>query len=584
MVKALIELDDETNQSLNVIKAKHGFKDKGMTISYVVKQFQDEQAPLEFAHLRDGDPWMLAEEIPDMDPSFFRIPTHSFVNNFDDPGGRAYAKVMTIYKGYNSVFYYGEKDADAVAKQLLKKCKDPDFVDEVNKQIIIFADKLRSFCEAIPKHNLEDLSNQDLWVFLEGQDALHRDYYRWAWIPQGLDMFHNYFTDYLKEYLFSIGVSEEQVNEYLVILTQPRSESLIQKQRKEFLAIAKEVSDDPHNRKVFELLLKRFQEQEAAPLGFKTHTKAYEELLEKKVGEIIAEIKPFIFKKINEYYKTYNYVNRMWIGQPSSFEYFLKELVKLVGNHADIDKIIAREKQEFEGLQKKRTDLFKKLGIRGKWRRAFDGFGDFMVTKIYRRYAQLYACYKINMVMEEVARRCNLSLKQTRFLLPHELKRLLYEGFVDKGELSKRTEFCVYYGEKGKEIYFTGVKAKQLADEAAKTNHDLVDEIKGQVACVGNAKGVVKKVFRPSDMHKMNKGDILVSIATDPDIVSAMKKAAAIITDQGGVTSHAAIVSREMNTPCVIGTKIATKVLEDGDLVEVDARKGLINILERVKK
>ena len=82
-------------------------------------------------------------------------------------------------------------------------------------------------------------------------------------------------------------------------------------------------------------------------------------------------------------------------------------------------------------------------------------------------------------------------------------------------------------------------------------------------------------------MNKMNKGDILVSIATDPDIVPAMKKAAAIVTEQGGVTSHAAIVSRELRIPCVIGTKIATKVLKDNDLVEVDATKGIIKILKK---
>ncbi|MCH7492711.1 phosphoenolpyruvate synthase, partial [Patescibacteria group bacterium] len=97
--------------------------------------------------------------------------------------------------------------------------------------------------------------------------------------------------------------------------------------------------------------------------------------------------------------------------------------------------------------------------------------------------------------------------------------------------------------------------------------------------CVGKASGTVKLIIRPTDMLKMKKGDILVSIATDPDIVPAMKKAAAIVTEQGGVTSHAAIVARELNIPCVIGTKIATKVLKDGDRVEVDATKGIVKKL-----
>jgi pyruvate,water dikinase len=66
---------------------------------------------------------------------------------------------------------------------------------------------------------------------------------------------------------------------------------------------------------------------------------------------------------------------------------------------------------------------------------------------------------------------------------------------------------------------------------------------------------------------------------TVPDLVSAMKRAAAIVTDEGGVTCHAAIISRELKKPCIIGTKVATKVFKDGDLVEVDANKGIVRII-----
>jgi pyruvate,water dikinase len=70
---------------------------------------------------------------------------------------------------------------------------------------------------------------------------------------------------------------------------------------------------------------------------------------------------------------------------------------------------------------------------------------------------------------------------------------------------------------------------------------------------------------------------------TTPEFVPLIKLAKAIITNVGGITCHAAIVSREMNKPCIIGTKIATKVLKDGDLVEVDANRGVIKILKRAK-
>ena len=73
----------------------------------------------------------------------------------------------------------------------------------------------------------------------------------------------------------------------------------------------------------------------------------------------------------------------------------------------------------------------------------------------------------------------------------------------------------------------------------------------------------------------------MVATMTFPNFIPAMEKAAAIITDEGGLLSHAAIVSREMGIPCVVGTKIATQVLKDGDRVEVDANKGIVRKLFR---
>jgi pyruvate, water dikinase len=80
-------------------------------------------------------------------------------------------------------------------------------------------------------------------------------------------------------------------------------------------------------------------------------------------------------------------------------------------------------------------------------------------------------------------------------------------------------------------------------------------------------------------MHKINKGDILMCNATNPDIVIVMERASAFVTDEGGITCHAAIISREMQKPCIIGTKIATKIFKDGDMVEVDANKGIVRKL-----
>jgi phosphohistidine swiveling domain-containing protein len=107
-----------------------------------------------------------------------------------------------------------------------------------------------------------------------------------------------------------------------------------------------------------------------------------------------------------------------------------------------------------------------------------------------------------------------------------------------------------------------------------------VSEFKGQVAYPGIAKGRVRILMKREEVAKLKTGEIIVSPMTMPDYVPAMKRAAAIVTDEGGVTCHAAIVARELKKPCIIGTKIATEVLRDGDMVEVDATKGTIKIIK----
>jgi len=88
-------------------------------------------------------------------------------------------------------------------------------------------------------------------------------------------------------------------------------------------------------------------------------------------------------------------------------------------------------------------------------------------------------------------------------------------------------------------------------------------------------------VSDPHDDRGFQDGDILVTSMTRPEFMPIMKRSGAVVTDEGGITCHAAIVSRELKKPCIIGTKIATQVLHDGDLVEVDADNGVVKIIEK---
>jgi pyruvate,water dikinase len=100
--------------------------------------------------------------------------------------------------------------------------------------------------------------------------------------------------------------------------------------------------------------------------------------------------------------------------------------------------------------------------------------------------------------------------------------------------------------------------------------------LKGAPASVGSASGPVKIIHKPSEIDKVVEGDVLVTEMTTPDFVPAMRRAAAIVTDTGGRTCHAAIVSRELGIPCVVGSGTATSALKNGQIITVDGQNGVV--------
>ncbi|MSU75845.1 MAG: hypothetical protein EXS55_05020, partial [Candidatus Magasanikbacteria bacterium] len=364
-----------------------------------------------------------------------------------------------------------------------------------------------------------------------------------------VDMFHNNLTKRVKEYLRNLGVAEEKVNEYLVILTQPTKKSLIFIEQEDLLKIVQEIEKYPEALKLFK---------------------------ENDVQAIRSSLPADLAKLVETHRLKYYYTKHLWVSGEYTTDDYLGQLKDILEQGELAANILERQQQELVKAQKRRDKLLGDLAISGQWRKVMDEFGNFMVTKIYRRYAQLMAVHHMSAILKEIARRGFMTEKQVRFMRPDEVENLLLNGVCNEQELLERTKYCVYYAERGYEKIMVGQEAMDYMKTVEKEIDKDVKELRGEVGCVGYAKGPVKIIIRAEDMAKMNQGDILVSIATDPDIVPAMKKAAAIVTEQGGVTSHAAIVSRELGIPCVIGTKIATKVLKDGDMVEVDANKGVV--------
>lgn len=172
----------------------------------------------------------------------------------------------------------------------------------------------------------------------------------------------------------------------------------------------------------------------------------------------------------------------------------------------------------------------------------------------------------------------SLNLTYSQLLLCSE-EEAISKNIPKPEILDEREKDCTTILESGKIRCVSGEESKKIIQALADTVEN-VHEFKGNIACKGKVRGVVKLVASKNDFIKVKLGDVLVTSMTTPEMVPIMKNAVAFITDEGGVTCHAAIISREMKKPCIIGTKIATKVLKDGDMVEVDAEKGIVKIIK----
>ncbi len=206
--------------------------------------------------------------------------------------------------------------------------------------------------------------------------------------------------------------------------------------------------------------------------------------------------------------------------------------------------------------------------------------------KAYRAHLMFLTFYTLDMLYRALSRKHHVPFEHVRLMLHDELLDFLQNSRMPNASVleGRRVLTIARIDENGKRQILTNKDAeafiaRELPERGKKL--DNVTELKGNVASPGLARGTVKIVRNVDDEDKVQQGDILVAGQTIPQLLPAMKRAAAFVTDIGGITSHAAIVAREMHKPCVIGTKIATRALDDGDEVEVDANNGVVKVLKR---
>ena len=295
-------------------------------------------------------------------------------------------------------------------------------------------------------------------------------------------------------------------------------------------------------------------------------------LLNLKIKE--PTIQKMLVKHQREYFWIKNNYHDRYI---LSVEDFVEEIKTVLASRIDIKEEIKRLKNNAVINRRKKAELFKKLKPDRYLKNLLEISEQFTYWQDERKRRTMLFTHAASLLIEEIGCRYDYTLEMMRYLTRVEVETLLKGKKIPISELSARAKKMIIY-QKGNdyEIKF-GQEATIMVNKIFKsTDHSDIQDFRGLTASTGKARGIAKIVTSVRDAGKVNKGDILVAVMTRPDYIMGIKKAAAIITDEGGITCHAAIISRELGIPCIIGTKIGTKILKDGDMVEVNANHGWV--------
>ncbi len=178
-------------------------------------------------------------------------------------------------------------------------------------------------------------------------------------------------------------------------------------------------------------------------------------------------------------------------------------------------------------------------------------------------------------VLDEIARRGLEGRANLNYYLLSEIIDLLRKGEKLQAQvIAHRAEEGVILSRQENFSLYTSDMDSLLTKDSAPTS------LKGQCASKGTARGKCKIVLSKDDVDKVQEGDIMVAIGTDFDLIEAMYRASAVITEEGGILSHASVVCRELKKPCCIGVQDVTRQLKDGQIIEVDATHGQITVIK----
>lgn len=445
--------------------------------------------------------------------------------------GIKFENVLCINEGPEFWWAWSDKEIKDLGRNILKKCGKKSSWDKhyqnhqkYNKRAIFASEKIR-------KKDLKKFDNDgliDLYDFLFKESAPAH-----ALTDPDIDAIDIVFEDFLQKKMEKELRPKISRNEFLYVyqkLSRPLYQSFITRQEKEIIKLSlknKASSDD-------------------------------------------------ISKICNKYWWTKLGWENMTPYKKEDFQKFVKRYKKDKNAEAKLEKI----EEDFKRIKRQRDKIIKEYKLSKDlvyWLNILDKY-----TYLHdlRKEMQMKTTYAFYLLMSETADKLNLIKDDLEWFWFEEIKHLLLGKKFEKEEIKRRKKATFVKVSKKSIITWSGKEALLQHKKVMPKAKKIEEEIKGVGATSEKVKGIAKVCSGAEEASKkVKKGDVLVCGMTLPDYLPSMKRASAIVTNEGGITCHAAIIARELNKPCVVGTKIATQALKDGDLVEVDSDSGIVRKL-----
>lgn len=438
--------------------------------------------------------------------------------------GDCHQKMIAFHGDFTSTFYYSRAKTKALCEKILTLLtSDDNFFNT-------FEEKYNSVCVALA----------DCWEREEGtlveaykkQYACQKTMYQYCWPFEIIQTEFGIETE-IRRRLQSQGLAEDEI-ENVLYRYELNSENVYYTEKLAIASICEKIKANEHYVQLFKNPLKHLAILLPPELR----------------GEIV---------RVVEKYKYLYYHGFSDRKLPNLYDYLIKIKERLL-SPAYIEKRLPMD-DEWDVKTGRLLACYHKLSA----------------LKSIRRLAQLKNFYYLDLWIAKAADKLGVSEAVLRHMLPEEVIAFCETGARPK-DVEQRVSSLIYVYDNGREVIISGEKDRAYYETLIREDgKELETVIRGKVACRGYVKGRVLKVLRCEDAVDVDKDTVIFTHEGDPDLLPVLKKAGAIVCEQGGITCHMAIIAREYGIPCIIGVgNCLINRFKNGEIVEVDAVKGYL--------